>query len=80
MIKLTNAKINKRLNEFDDFKEYVIQKNIAVKKVMNQEIIGMIGEKIGEKSLSAKFDSISAKNNPNHNSEYREEKMLFYFF
>ncbi|HIH42318.1 TPA: hypothetical protein HA246_01610 [Candidatus Woesearchaeota archaeon] len=64
MIKLTNAKNNRRLNEFDDFKEYVIQKNIDVKKIKNQETIG-------EKILPLKFNQIADNGN---------EKMLFYFF
>ena len=74
MIKLTNAKNNKRLNEFDDFKEYVIQKNIDVKKVKNQEVIG---DKITDKCLSARVSDIKEIRGINENSQ---EKMLFYFF
>lgn len=76
MIKLTNAKNNRRLNDFDDFKEYVIQKNIEVKRVKNQPIIGnntVIGEKIflNERILA---------NNAKQLSNVAQDKMLFYFF
>jgi hypothetical protein len=40
MIKLKAAKNNKRLTEYDDFKEYVIDANISVKKVKNQIVFG----------------------------------------
>lgn len=70
MIKLTNAKNNRRLNEFDDFKEYVIQKNIEVKRVKNQPVIG---EKM--------FDNERMLvNNPKGFNNIAQEKMLFYFF
>lgn len=70
MIKLTNAKNNRRLNEFDDFKEYVIQKNIEVKRVKNQPVIG---EKMfdNERMLT---------NNTKGFNNIAQEKMLFYFF
>ncbi len=70
MIKLTNAKNNRRLNEFDDFKEYVIQKNIEVKRVKNQPVIG---EKMfdNERMLA---------NNTKGFNNIAQEKMLFYFF
>lgn len=70
MIRLTNAKNNRRLNEFDGLKDYVLQKNIDVRRVKNQQAIG---EKmfIGEKILPLKFNQIADNGN---------EKMLFYFF
>ena len=70
MIRLTNAKNNRRLNEFDDFKEYVIQKNIEVKRVKNQPVIGekmFVNERMPANNTK-EFDNIA------------QEKMLFYFF
>ncbi|MBI2135701.1 hypothetical protein HYU06_01370 [Candidatus Woesearchaeota archaeon] len=70
MIKLTNAKNNRRLNEFDGFKEYVIQKNIEVKRVKNQTVIGkkiFVNERMPTNNTT-EFDNIA------------QEKMLFYFF
>lgn len=70
MIKLTDAKNNKRLNEFDDFKEYVIQNNIDVKRVKNQLGIGekmFVTERMLENNVK-RFDNIA------------QDKMLFYYF
>ncbi len=70
MIRLSNAKNNRRLNEFDGLKEYVIQKNIDVKRIKNQPVIG---EKmfVNERML---------ENNVKRFEDIQQDKMLFYFF
>jgi len=65
MIKLSASKNNKRLTEFEDFKEYVIGTNVSVKRVKNQMV----------------FKCTEMQSSKLNNGKYsgKDERMLFYY-